>query len=331
VLLVIATRPVPREDAPPELARISAREGTSVLRLEALAADETARLVCQLLRARRLERTVERLILQKAEGHPFFTEELAHALRDRGLVRIDDGVCRFSGAAAADESVLLPSTVRVMVGSRIDQLTLAQQLTAKVASVFGRTFDLESLGAIYPVDLDRGELAEHVRALEARELIRAAPTASPQAYEFKHAIIQEVAYSLLPYAQRSPLHAAAARFYERRHASDLVRFYPLLATHWGRAGVKERTRFYCEKAGHDALDRFANEEAVRLLQEALAIDASADGTASPVPDVALPGRVVSGAEARRAQLRRCLGEAYVNLGMWTEGWTQLADSLSTDG
>jgi hypothetical protein len=332
LMILIATRPVSQEHRPQELERIRARDTTSVLRLEALTTDETRALVCQRLRARALDRAVERIILQKAEGHPFFTEELAHALRDRGLVEIDDGVCRFSGAAAAAESVMLPNTVRVTVSSRVDQLTIPQQLTIKVASVLGPSFDLASLRAIYPLDIDLGDLARHVQALVEHELISAVPETTPPVYEFKHAITQEVAYGLLPHTQRCQLHAIVARFYEAHHAAAPERFYPLLADHWGRADVNERALFYREKAGDDALSRFANEEAVRFFTEALAVEYSCPSGQTPkTADLVLPNRVVSAHDARRAQWRRRLGEAYVNLGMWPEGWAQLERALDTAG
>jgi len=60
-----------------------------------------------------------------------------HALRDRGLLEIDHGTCRFVPDAAS-QSVQIPNRVEVVVTSRIDQLTIAEQLTVKVASLLGR-------------------------------------------------------------------------------------------------------------------------------------------------------------------------------------------------
>jgi len=330
VLLLIAMRTIPRDEAPQQLERLKARPGTDVLSLEALDPGDTVRLVCQLVRARRLDSAVERLILQKAEGHPFFTEELVQAIRDRGLVQVDEGVCRFRGEAAAAESVTLPGTVRVMVSNRIDQLTASEQLTAKVASVLGRTFEAGALSAIYPIAVDAAQIARHIEALGQRELIRPVAGSGPPLYEFKHAITQEVAYSMLPFAQRGPLHERAARHIEQECAAAVSPPYALLASHWSRAGIAERAVHYSELAGDDAMARFANEEAIRFFTGALAI-ADADPAKVAGTDVRLPDRVISGADVRRGRWRRCLGEACVNLGQWDDGWTHLEASLALMG
>ena len=152
--------------------------------------------------ARALSEPVANLIREKAEGHPFFTEELAYALRDLGLIQVDQGICRFTAAAAATESVQLPNSVQVMVSGRIDQLNVEQQLTLKVASIFGRTFELAAVRAAYPIDIAHEELQSHVDALIERNLMVDAGGDSEPAYAFKHAITQEAAYNLLPYALR---------------------------------------------------------------------------------------------------------------------------------
>ena len=83
VLLAIATRPVSQEERPPELVALAGVDDALQFRLGALTPDETRWLVCQRLRARALSEPVARLVLNQAEGHPFFAEELAYALRDR--------------------------------------------------------------------------------------------------------------------------------------------------------------------------------------------------------------------------------------------------------
>jgi tetratricopeptide (TPR) repeat protein len=319
VLLVIAMRSVSPEERPGELRRLSDREDTLVLRLEALAPDEARRLVCQRVRSRALSEPVARLIRDKAEGHPFFTEEIAYALRDRGLIEVEDGVCRFSVAAASGESMQLPNTVQVVVSSRIDQLNVSQQLTLKVASIFGRTFDLAGLRAAYPIEVHPQEMESHVLALVERDLIQLSSSEPVPTYAFKHAITQEVAYSLLPYALRRQLHAAAAEWYERQHPDDLSPFYPLLAHHWSRAEVGERAVLYLDKAGQQAVARLANEEALRCYTEAVEIDEKFAPVLAGDAPVPLGRRSLSGRDARRTRWERRLGDASTNLCRWDDG------------
>jgi class 3 adenylate cyclase/tetratricopeptide (TPR) repeat protein len=330
ILVLIATRSVTQAEKPPELASLSARPDALMLRLDGLAPDETRALVSQQLRARALSEPVAQLIREKAEGHPFFAEELAHALRDRGLVEVQGGVCRFT-AAAERQSMQLPNTVQVVVKSRIDQLTVPQQLTIKVASVLGRAFDLSSLRAVYPIAADEHDLRDHLQALADRDHVHlSAPDPMPT-YVFKHAITQEVAYSLLPFALRRQLHAAVATESEQQHASDLARVYPLLAYHWTRAEDAGRALFYLEKAGEKALGRHASEEALRFFREAIEIDEKSTDPVAAGERVSLGRRAVSAENARRVRWYRRLGDASINLGRWDEGRTYFEQALRMVG
>jgi class 3 adenylate cyclase/tetratricopeptide (TPR) repeat protein len=329
LLVLIATRSMTQDEKPAELVRLSGRERALLLRLDGLSPDETRALVCQRLRARALSEAVARLIGENAEGHPFFAEELAHALRDRGLVELDRGVCRFT-AAAERQPVQLPNTVQVVVKSRIDQLTVPQQLTIKVASVLGRSFDLASLRAVYPIAADEPGLQNHLQALIERDHIRVSGQDSPT-YVFKHAITQEVSYSLLPFALRRQLHAAVATESERQHADDLTRAYPLLAYHWSRAENPERALFYLEKAGEKALGRHASEEARRFFREAIEIDErAADAIIHGEPRL-IGRRLVSASDVRRIRWYRRLGDALINLGRWDEGRACFEQALKLVG
>jgi class 3 adenylate cyclase len=318
VLLLIAMHPA-GDDQPAERQRLLSRDDAVALRLQALAPDEARLLVCQRLRVRALSEAVARLIDEKAEGHPFFAEELALDLRDRGVIRVESGVCRLSPDAAGTAPTQLPSTVQVVVSSRIDQLTISQQLTLKVASIFGRSFDVDALRAVYPIEVAAPDLDGHLDALVSRDLVRVTPGGGAGVYAFKHAITQEVAYSLLSYALRRQLHAGAAEWYERLHPDDLAPFYPLLAYHWSRAEIAERAVYYNDQAGEQALRRHANEEAFRFFKEALELDDKFATTLAGDASVRFARVSLSGRQVRRIRWERRLGDAATNLGRWEEG------------
>ena len=90
-------------------------------------------------------------------------------------------------------------------------------------------------------------------------------------YLFKHVVTQEVAYSLLLYAQRRQLHRAVAEWYEHTQAEDRTSLYPLLAYHWGRAEEPTKTLAYLELAGDQALRAGAYQEAVDFLTDAMSL------------------------------------------------------------
>src|SRR6185436_3727687 len=128
----------------PELAQLLAAPGIERFELRALTGDDSLRLVAERLGVRSLPDEVAALIRDRAEGNPFFSEELAYALRDSGVLLIDDGDCRLAPGARL-ETLTLPGNVEGVVSSRIDRLTPSQQLAIKVASVIGRVFALRVL------------------------------------------------------------------------------------------------------------------------------------------------------------------------------------------
>ncbi|MBI3302237.1 MAG: guanylate cyclase, partial [Deltaproteobacteria bacterium] len=214
--------------------------GIQRLQLDVLSSDDALALVGQRLGVPRVSETVSALIYERAEGNPFFIEELTSALRDAGLILVTDGVCQL--APGVDLSALtFPDTVQGVIASRIDQLTPPQQLTLKVASVIGRVFAFHVLHDIYPVQETKAQLATSLDTLQRVDLT---PLYAPEpdlAYLFKHVITQEVAYNLLLFAQRRELHCAVAEWYERTYTGDLAPFYPLLAHHWSKAEVESKT------------------------------------------------------------------------------------------
>jgi class 3 adenylate cyclase/tetratricopeptide (TPR) repeat protein len=343
LLMALALRPLSDDardaaTAPLEYAQLRAI-ARARLRLDMLAPAEVFALVCRRLGVAALPEPVADLIREKAQGHPFFSEELAYALRDAGLIGVVDGVCVI--APEADLAALsFPETVQGAIISRIDRLTSTQQLTLKVASVIGRVFPVRTLQAVYPVATDAGRLGDDLTALARLDIT---PQEAPEpelAYIFKHAITQDVVYNLMLFAQRRQLHRSVAEWYEStfgsaefsvmsaellsgptQHSalsaqhSALAPFYPLLAHHWSKAGVAARAINYLEKAGRNALAISAAREARAAFERALELLASAEG--ARLPD----------ARRRRASLARLLGEALHHVGDFAAARLALDQSL----
>ena len=286
LLVVLVSGPLDSDTlpAPPELREILAEPGTHHLQLQPLSLAETENLVCRRLGVTRLPPEVTSFIYEKAEGHPFFSEELASALRDAGIITIWDGECLLSHEAGDLRSVKFPDNLEAVITSRIDRLPQQHQLVLKVASVLGRVFSLGLLRAIYPLEADKAQLPEYLAALERRGLVQPKPGAAEGTYLFKHAITQDVAYNLLPFAQRQQLHQAVAEHFEGAHRSKLELYYPLLAHHWYRVVAASalvpgggrpspeligRAVLYLQKAGDQAIRNDAGQEAVGHYSHAL--------------------------------------------------------------
>jgi tetratricopeptide (TPR) repeat protein len=310
LLLLVVTRPMGLDfsgrTAPAEYQRLLDSSGAHFYELGPLPAGETLTLVARRLGVRSLPEPVNELINRLAEGHPFFSEEIAFALRDSALIRFEDGQAILAEGADLEE-LDFPDTVQGIITSRIDLLQPGPELALKVASVIGRVFPLRTLEKIHPVEADRPLLPEYLGTLARIDITPVEAPAPESTYIFRHAITQDVAYSMLLFGQRRELHHSVAAWYEKTHADDLSHYYPLLAYHWGKAGVISKTIEYLELAGEQALRSYANQEAVELLTQALELADKADGEkgAAQTPSIS---------KLRRVKWLRQLGQAYLGLG-----------------
>lgn len=274
LLLVLATRPLRADDSgllalPGEYTQLLHWPHTRRMTLEALSAAEITELVSRRLGVKTLPLPVAALILEKAQGNPFFSEELAYALRDAGFILIEHGQCRLAAHAGDLRALQVPDTVQGIVTSRIDRLTPQQQLTLKSASVIGRVFTYHLLHQIYPVEGDKGQLSDDLNVLDRLDIT---PLESPYpelAYIFKHIITQEVAYNLMLFAQRQRLHRKVGESLEANFTDRLGEFYTQLAEHFLRAELWDKALSYLLLAGEAAARQYAYAEARQHFGRAL--------------------------------------------------------------
>ncbi|MBC8163573.1 MAG: AAA family ATPase [Roseiflexaceae bacterium] len=266
-LLVISTRPISTPQ-PEHYRRLLDSPRARRIPLAALPFDECLALVCQSLGVRAIPEPVAALLREKAQGNPFFSEELVHTLRDAGFLRIADGTCELACRPEQLHQLAFSDSVHGVISSRIDRLAPLEQLTIKVASVIGRSFALDLLREIYPIRPGASQLEQHLSILEQLEHMRVDTPAPDLSYIFRHVITQEVAYNSMLFAQRRSLHRAVAEWFERTHADDLVPYYPLLAHHWGRADARQQALFYLDQAHDQAVRDGATQEALQFLDQA---------------------------------------------------------------
>ena len=343
VLLVIASRPLRERDITAECRRLLDDPEVEILRLGPLDPRSVLDLVRLRLGADALPESLAEMLLTKAEGHPFFTEELAYSLRDQGLIRVVDGRCVLSDEAGSFGSLSFPDTAQGVVTGRIDNLNPQQQLTLKVASVMGRRFESSVLAEVHPIADDRPHLPTYLDALSELELIHPVVAEPVDAeadaevrealYMFKHSITQEAAYELLPFAQRRELHRSVAEWHENHQEEDLASVFALLAHHWTSAEVSEKALHYLEKAGEQAERNYAYKEVARFFARALELDEALgedDELDYRVVELS-PRRRITERIARRARWRRLLGNAKANLGQLEDGSKELVTCLHAVG
>ncbi len=320
LLLVLVTRPI---ESPPTLeSRVLLEDAAARrLRLEALTPAEAVTLVCRRLGVPSLPGPVSEIIRRKAEGHPFFTEELTYALRDSGVIRVENGACVLSPDAGDLARMQFPDTVEGVITTRIDRLGAKEQLTLKVASVVGRSFPYRALHAVHPVAEDRPELPGQLLRLGNVGLVLEEAPFPDASHLFKHVITQEVAYERLLHAQRRQLHREVAGWYESAFSSDASPYFPVLAHHWTRAEDPVKAMDYLERAGEQALAASANREAAGFFSRAIEM---ADRAA-----LALDGGGAREAlERRRARWERLQGDAYLKLAEYGRTREHFARSMA---
>jgi class 3 adenylate cyclase/tetratricopeptide (TPR) repeat protein len=186
-------------------------------------------------------------VLSKAEGNPFFLEELARSVLEH-------------------PDVLVPDTIQGVLMARIDRLPEEHKRLLQTASVLGREFSLPLLTRVWEQD---EELTRLLSDLKRWEFFYEEPTAEEPRYLFKHALTQEAVYQTLLKSRRQSLHAAAGRAFEELHADRPEEVYHRLAYHWSEAGKAEKAVRYLVLFAGEAARRYAHSEAARALREAL--------------------------------------------------------------
>jgi class 3 adenylate cyclase len=182
-------------------------------------------------------------LMRRAQGNPFYLEELLNYVRDRGLDPSDI------------QNIELPDSLHTLILSRIDQLSEQEKTTLRVASIVGRLFRAQWLTGYYP---ELGSFLQVKAALDALDSLDITPLDSPEpelAYLFKHIVTHEVTYESLPFATRAKLHEQLARYLES--IVGATRESPIKETHtinFISSEKKEKKIAYMRPAAEAALN-----------------------------------------------------------------------------
>lgn len=232
--------------------------------LAPLAEHESETLVANLLQIDDVPADMRRLVLSRAEGNPFFLEELLRSLIDAGAVLSKDG---YALAGPNSELAQIPDTLHGVIAARIDRLPPDDKRALQTAAVIGRVFQRPVLGRVLETERPDELLDEHLEDLARRELIR---RRLDLAYIFKHAITQDVTYNGLLIARRKVLHRATAEAIEALYPEQAEPLAAALAYHYERADAPERAIHYLTLAADRDRRTHSNAEAISFYRAALA-------------------------------------------------------------
>jgi tetratricopeptide (TPR) repeat protein len=248
-----------------ELARGEYAERSREIRLKPLSSAESTTLASQLINGTDLPATLRKAILAKAEGNPFFVEEIVQSLIDLGgLVRDEvSGGYRVTDQAV---SIAIPDTLLGVIMARVDRLDDDLKQVLRLAAVIGRSFFYRLLAAI--TEAER-ELDASLAGLQARELVLEKAREPELEYIFKHALVQEATYASIVKRRRRELHRQVAASIESLFADRLEDFYSLLAYHYTKAEDWEKAQEYLFKAADQAGKLAADAEALDHYEQAM--------------------------------------------------------------
>lgn len=336
LLLIVLTDPG-SDWLPAEYQQLRQDPATEHLRLEPLSKADVLTFVSQRLGVTSLSEPVARLLQDRANGHPFYSEELAYALRDQGLIEVSNGTCRLAPGVEALDRPELSGTVEDVLASRIGCLAPPERLALKVASVIGRVFSLNDVRRVYPGEMDRPDLANILETLRRLDFTRLTNPESETTYLFKHPITQKVAYRLVEPELRRQVHRAVAERLEHTHTDHLASFYPLIAYHLIRANEVAKAVDYLEKAGEQALRSYANPEAIDHFERLLALtwaNQNLVAAGSPGIEAASPPPKTTtdlAARIRQARWERHIAEAHYRMDQMAESREHAQQALARLG
>jgi tetratricopeptide (TPR) repeat protein len=228
------------------------RSYATQITLSALSLSDSRRILDGILPGRPFARSVTDMVLAKAEGNPFFLEELARHVVDRG-----------DGGGLDD----IPDTVHAVLAARLDHLEPVARNVLLTAAVVGRSVPRSVLTAV--AGLDESAIAAALRHLGTTEFLVENTFGPDATYAFKHALIHDVAYATLPPDRRRELHGRVLDAMEDLFGDRLSEHRARLAHHAFRGERWAAAARYLRDAGVEAAAASASREAIVLFEQAL--------------------------------------------------------------
>jgi tetratricopeptide (TPR) repeat protein len=313
LLIVTAFRPAHETTSDRVLATARDRFAEQLLELPLgpLDASQCATLLRNLIRVDDRPSRTQRLVLSRAEGNPFFIEEVVRSLVDLGAIEQTAEGLRVTERI---EDVEVPGTVQEVVMARVDRLPDHVRSILQIASVIGRTFPARILATVVP---DANQLDYAIGTLKRRQLLENSRTGDEAGYAFSHALAQDTVYESTLRKTRRTLHAEVAAAIERVFADRLSDYFGMLAYHYGRAQDLEKAGEYLVKAGDESERSAASNEALAYFRDAAKVYQQVHGD--------------GGDPTTKALFEKKIGLAYLNRGDLEEALEHFDGALTLYG
>jgi class 3 adenylate cyclase/tetratricopeptide (TPR) repeat protein len=235
------------------------------LRLDPLRNDSADEMLSAMLGDGKDLMALKGLIIEKAEGTPFFMEEMVQVLFDEGAL-VRNGTVKL---IRSPSQLKIPPTVQGILASRIDRLPADQKDLLQTLAVLGREFAFGLLRSV--VSKPEDHLNRMLSDLQLAEFIYEQAATGDVEYTFKHALTQEVAYDSMLIEKRKLLHQQTAQAIESLFAERLDDHIAELAHHYSRSDNPMKAAHYLKLAAVQAQQRSAYTQATELARRGISI------------------------------------------------------------
>jgi class 3 adenylate cyclase/predicted ATPase len=259
VLLIITFRP---EFTPPW----TGRPQVMLMSLARLPQRQRAQMLLRLTGGKALPREIADQIVDRTDGVPLFIEELTKAVVESG--ELADAGDHYL-ATRSLSPLAIPTTLHASLLARLDRLAPVRDV-AQIGAALGRHFSHALISAV--ASMPQKQLDDALAQLVSAELVFRRGTPPDAEYTFKHALVQDAAYSTLLRGRRQQLHARVAEALEGQFPEIVAAHPEILARHCTEAGLDDKAIGYLSRAGDQAAQRASNREAIEHLRRALSLN-----------------------------------------------------------
>ena len=258
LLIIAITRP---PDGQPGRGRRERPFPGPQIHLDSLSKEDSQQLVVEILqKLPEIPADLSELILERAEGNPFYVEELIKVLIDDGVIIA--GEERWQLRRNQLTEVRVPPNITSVLQGRLDRLTNMERMTLQRAAVMGRVFwdtAVIQMNEAANDPLNRSQTRTALQALEKRELIfqrQSSGFAGTKAYLFKHAILHQVTYESVLLRSRPIYHKQVADWLAQQSGERISEYAATIAEHYELAEEKPTAAELYEMAAQRAQDIF---------------------------------------------------------------------------
>jgi len=233
--------------------------------LQELSALDAQAMLKSLLKSEDIPTELTAFVENKAEGNPFYLEEVVNSLIESEILIRDNGGWELARAISEAD---IPSSINGVLTARIDRLQKDAKRILQEASVIGRAFFYEILKRVSDLKVP---IDEYLAGLEQSDLIRVRALEPDLEYIFKHALTQEVVYSGILKKERQDIHERIGLAIETLFKDRLPEFYETLAYHFSHSRSVVKAVNYLIMSGEKSLVRYALDESHQFYKEAYKI------------------------------------------------------------